>query len=114
MKYKLKKYFYIAELGYNTQKYYILSNKNKPSFVGLEYTINETIDFLKSIGFKKISKIFAIKKIDILNSKIAVYETKLYKIWLEDMEQQQEEGYNTSGNFFGGSQEYFRIVKGVN
>lgn len=111
MKYKLKKFFYIAELGYNTQKYYILSSNNKPSFKGLDYTIDETIDFLKSIGSKKISKIFAIKKIDILNSKIADYENKLYKIWLKDMEELQKEGYNTTGNFFGGSQEYFRIVK---
>ena len=114
MKYKIKKYYYVAELGYNTQKYYILSNKSKPSFNGLDYTIDETIDFLKSIGSKKISKIIAIQNINFLNSKISKYESQLYKNWLEDMEKLQEEGYNTDGNFFGGSQEYFRIVKRVN
>lgn len=113
MKYKLKKFFYIAELGYNTQKYYILSSNNKPSFKGLDYTIDETIDFLKSIGSKKISKISAIKKIDILNSKIAEYENQVHEMWLDYIKNLQEEGYNTAGNFFGGSQEYFRIVKEV-
>lgn len=106
MKLKAKKEFFYAEKGIDR---FVITDK-KICFIGWEFTKEETVEFLKQHGHRPVSQVQMIKMVRKANYEIELEETQAYEDWLEDMEIQEAEGYNTVGNFFGGCEDYYKVV----
>ncbi len=106
MKFTVKKHFFYAQKGIDR---FIITNK-KICFIGWNYTKEETVEFLKEKGHYAVSQIQMIKMIRKANHEIKLEEKQAYKEWLEYIDDQREQGYSVAGDFFGGYEDYYRIV----
>src|SRR5574344_1350792 len=78
---------------------FVVTNR-KTAYVGGEYSIEETISFLKEHGHHPVSKIEAIASVKDYNSYLYEARAEHYERWKEYLQSQEKEGYSTCGVFF--------------
>lgn len=80
-------------------EYYVATNKGL-CYLSPRYSWEETFEFLKSKGHTLATKEKAIELLKEFNNSIEATNEENYTEWCSWIEEQEEEGYNTLGNFF--------------
>ena len=84
----------------NMQDTYYLATNQGLKYLSPRYTWLETVEFLESKSFTLATEKKAIELLEEFNAEIEKTNEENRQEWIAWIEEEEEAGYNTAGNFF--------------